>query len=244
MLFPCRPNSLRDISVTCRAEVLGCLEESNGTEDGENAGRGDATGSSGDNGRLSTLRDGVGSGRVDGDGLSAGGLAGDSGSSGVRTLGLTGLARLAGSGLRVGVLGSRVSGGEVAVGDGDGSGSGDSDGLVAVGQSGGLRAVGSHGGDDLSGVDGVRDNGLGGLDGVADCAGAVGDGQGGLRGDGVGLVTVGESGSTRAVGCDGGDNLGGVVSSVGGRGVVGRSGGSSDEEASSSNLDSNHFEGY
>lgn len=225
--------------MTCRAEVLSCLEESNSTEDGEDAGGGNATGSSGDNGRVGALGDGVGSGTSrDGDGGSGGRLAGDNGSS------VAGLTGLAGSGLRVRVLGSRVGGGEVAVGDGDGAGSGDSDGLVAVGQSGGLRAVGSHGGDDLSGVDGVRDNGLGGLDGVADCARAVGDGQGGLRGDGVGLVTVGESGSTRAVGCDSGDNLSGVVSAVGGRGVVGRSGGSSDEEASSSNLDSNHFEGF
>ncbi|EWG52825.1 hypothetical protein FVEG_17027 [Fusarium verticillioides 7600] len=226
--------------MTCRAEVLSCLEESNGTEDGENAGGGNAAGSSCDDGRVGTLGDEVGSGASrDGDGSSGGRLAGDSGSS------VAGLTGLAGSGLRVRVLGSRVGGGEVAVGDGDGAGSGDSDGLVAVGQSGGLRAVGSHGGDDLSGVDGVRDNGLGGLDGVAECARAVGDGQGGLRGDGVGLVTVGESGSTRAVGCDGGDNLSGVVGgAVGGRGVVGRSGGSSDEEASSSNLDSNHFEGF
>jgi hypothetical protein len=214
--------------MTCRAEVLSCLEESNGTEDGENAGGGNAAGSSSDNGRVGASRDG--------DGSNGGRLAGNGDGSSV-----TGLA---GSGLRVRVLGSRVGGGEVAVGDGDGAGSGDSDGLVAVGQSGGLRAVSSHGGDDLSGVDGVRDNGLGGLDGVADCARAVGDGQGGLRGDGVGLVTVGESGSTRAVGCDGGDNLRGVVSAVGGRGVVGRSGGSSNEEASSSNLDSNHFEGF
>jgi hypothetical protein len=214
--------------MTCRAEVLSCLEESNGTEDGENAGGGNAAGSSSDNGRVGASRDG--------DGSNGGRLAGNGDGSSV-----TGLA---GSGLRVRVLGSRVGGGEVAVGDGDGAGSGDSDGLVAVGQSGGLRAVSSHGGDDLSGVDGVRDNGLGGLDRVADCARAVGDGQGGLRGDGVGLVTVGESGSTRTVGCDGGDNLSGVVSAVGGRGVVGRSGGSSDEEASSSNLDSNHFEGF
>jgi hypothetical protein len=53
------------------------------------------------------------------------------------------------------------------------------------------------------------DGGGGGVDGVSEGAGAVGDGQGGGLGDGVGLVTVGEGGRTGAVGGESLNDLGG-----------------------------------
>lgn len=245
-----------------RSEMYGCvlidLEESNGSDEGKDASGGDATGSSGDNGGLGALRDGVGTGRVDGDGAGGGrrsrvlrldGLSGvaGSGSGGVRSgnnglAGMLGLARLAGGRHGVRVLGLRLGDCARAVGDGEGGGLSDGVGLVAVGESGRLRAVGGDGGEDLSGVDHGREDRLCGLDGVGDSERAVGDGQGGGLSDSVGLVTVGESGRTGAVGCGGSDNLCGVVSTVA-VDSVGRGLGSSDEEASGgSSLEERHFD--
>jgi hypothetical protein len=244
------------------SEIYGCvlisLEESNGSDEGEDASGGNATGSSGDNGGLGALRGRVGTGGVDGDGAGGSGRSGvlglarlsgvlgvaGSGSGGVRSgnLGLARLTRLAGGGHGVRVLGLRLGDCARAVGNGESGGLSDGVGLVAVGESGRLRAVGGESGDDLSGVDHRREDRLCGLEGVGDCAGAVGDGQGGLLGDGVGLVTVGEGGGSRAVGCDGGNNLCGVVSTVAVDGV-GRGLGSSDEEASGGgSLEERHFE--
>ena len=180
-------------------------------------------------------------------GLGLLGLSGNgNGSSGVRTgtLRLTGVTRLAGGRLRV-VLGLRLGDGARTVGDGESGRLSDGVGLVAVSESGGLRAVSGDGSENLSCVDnsrdGDRDDGLCGLERVADGAGAVGDGKSGLLGDSVGLVTVGEGGRSRAVGGDGGHDLGGVLSTVTVDGVVRRSVGSSDEEASSSSsLEESH----
>lgn len=248
-----------------RNEMHGCvlidLEESNGSDEGEDASGGDATGSSGNNGGLGALRDGVGTGRVDGDGAGGGrrsgvlrldrlsGVAGSgsgrvrSGDNGLAGLtGVLGLARLAGGRHGVRVLGLRLGDSARAVGDGEGGGLSDGVGLVAVGESGRLRAVGGDGGEDLGGVDNGREDRLCGLDGVGDCERAVGDGQGGGLSDSVGLVTVGESGRTGAVGCGGSDNLCCVVSTVA-VDSVGRGLGSSDEEASGgSSLEERHFD--
>ena len=178
-------------------------------------------------------------------GLGLLGLSGNgNGSSGVRTgtLRLTGVTRLAGGRLRV-VLGLRLGDGARTVGDGESGRLSDGVGLVAVSESGGLRAVSGDGSENLSCVDNSRDgnDGLSGLERVADGARAVGDGKSGLLGDSVGLVTVGEGGRSRAVGGDGGHDLGGVLSTVTVDGVVRRSVGSSDEEASSSSsLEESH----
>ena len=250
--------------MTSRLVQWHSLEESNGTDEGQDASRGDAAGSSGDNGRAGTLGRRVVAGRVDGDGagglgslgvtglgLGLLGLSGDgSGSSGVRTgtlrlTGVTRLARLAGGRLRV-VLGLRLGDGARTVGDGESGRLSDGVGLVAVSEGGGLRAVSGDGSENLSCVDNSRDgdNGLCGLERVTDGAGAVGDSKSGLLGDSVGLVTVGEGGRSRAVGGDGGYDLGGVLSTVTVDGVVRRSIGSSDEEASSSSsLEESHCDG-
>lgn len=67
---------------------------------------------------------------------------------------------------------------------------------------------------------------------MGESAGAVGDGQGGGFGDGVGDSVVGEGGSLRAVGGDGGDSL---VDVGGGLGLDGSG------EASSSDGRVTHF---
>ena len=70
-----------------------------------------------------------------------------------------------------------------------------------------LVGKGSAGGDRAAGVaDDRRDN----RHGLGDRARAVGDGQGGSLGDGVGLAAVGDLGRLRAESGDGGDDLGSV----------------------------------
>lgn len=69
----------------------------------------------------------------------------------------------------------------------------------------------------------ARGDGAGGNVRLGDGAGAVGDGEGGGLGDSVGHVVVGQSRGLRAVGGDGGDDLGGVH----GAGSTGRLGASS-----------------
>lgn len=75
--------------------------------------------------------------------------------------------------------------------------------------------------------------GVGGLDGLADSARAVGDGEGGGLGDGVGLVAVGEGRGSRAVGGELGHDLSGVDDTAGGVGPVHVVGLSSSEEGAS-----------
>lgn len=65
-----------------------------------------------------------------------------------------------------------------------------------------------------------RGGSVGGLDGLADGARAVGNSQGSLLGDGVGLVVVSESGGTGTVGSQGSDNLGRVVNARSNSGVA------------------------
>ena len=75
----------------------------------------------------------------------------------------------------------------------------------------------------------LADNGGGGDHGLGDGARAVGDGDLGGRGDGVGLVTVDDLGGLRAVGNVAGDDLGGDSAVV----AVGESAGGGSQESSS-----------
>jgi len=65
---------------------------------------------------------------------------------------------------------------------------------------------------------GVANNSVGRDDWLDDCAGAIGDGQGGGRSHDVGLAAVGDLGGLRAVGGDGRDDLGDVRYATGARG--------------------------
>ena len=69
---------------------------------------------------------------------------------------------------------------------------------------------------------GARDRGGGG-DRLGQSAGAVRDGQGGGRRDGVGLAVVGQGGGLRAVGGQGSDDLSGVGHVLAGRDGSGKS---------------------
>ena len=65
----------------------------------------------------------------------------------------------------------------------------------------------------------------GAVDGHAQRAGTITDGQGGSLGDGVGVCAVGDLGGGRAVGGVGGDDLGGVADIVAVAAVNGGGGG-------------------
>ena len=141
-----------------------------------------------------------------------------------------------------GVSGDGLADGARAVGDGQRGGLGDGVGLVAMGQGGGLGAVGGELSDNLGGVDDLRSGG--GLDRLGDGARAVGDGESSSLGDGIGVGAVGEGGGGRAVSGQLGDNLGGVLDSLGGVGVV-VSRDSADERAQKGNTEvGNHLLGW
>jgi len=84
-------------------------------------------------------------------------------------------------------------------------------------------------------------SGVGGRNGarLRDCAWAVGDGQGGRRGDGVSLSVVGEGCSKRTVGGESGHDLSGV--NIGGSCVDGLGGGSTKKSQDSES--GTHLEG-
>jgi len=79
----------------------------------------------------------------------------------------------------------------------------------------------------------------GGVDGLGDCARAVGDGQGGGLGDGVGLAVVGDLSRGRADRGVGGHNLRDIGRGSGGVAVT--SGSAGDEGSSSSDSEA-HFD--
>lgn len=115
-----------------------------------------------------------------------------------------------------------------------GTGSGSNDG-VSGGSSG--RSIMAHGTDTYGGRGGGRGGSrstnadgrggrLGGRDALSDGAGAVGDGQGGGRLDGVSLLVESKNGGLGAVSSQLGDDLGGVGNSRDrGSGNGGRAGG-------------------
>jgi len=110
---------------------------------------------------------------------------------------------------------------------GDGVG-GPCDGGVGIGRGGGWGSAGGAG------------HGAGGVDWLADGARAVGDGQRGSLGDGVGLAVVGKLGGLWAVGGVRGDDLGGVAHVAVAIAIGGRGGGSQGEDGNSLEL---HIDG-
>jgi len=103
-----------------------------------------------------------------------------------------------------------------------------------LGRGVGSSALGVGSGGVVVGGGGARDGGRGG-DGLGDRAGAVQDGQGGGRGDGVGLAVVSQESGLRAVCGQSRDDLGRVGN------VAGRDGGGKGQDGSNREL---HFDDW